>query len=264
MIIPSLHGTCNQQNRFVYAACDHKYFDEFGREFVRSVQQNTGLGVHMHVFNPTQPQIEFCNAAANVSMTYEHVPLELFRPAAARWVAEPVVEPAKSQYNRTVTAMGKGNDVNILERMQKTYYACTRFIRLAQLFGTTSALCADVDAVVRKPIPVLDTVHDFYIHRITGKKARFLAGGLYLNPTRATGQFLREYADQLESYISQDYLYWGLDQDLLDPIVPKYNCGQLPIGYIDWHMQDSSCIWTAKGTRKELAVFVNEKQKYSS
>jgi hypothetical protein len=264
MIIPSLHGTCTQKNFFVYAACDQKYFDEFGREFVRSVQQNTGLGVHMHVFNPSEPQIEFCNAASNVSMTYEHVPLDLFQSAADKWHCTPTAEPLTSQYNRTLTAIAKGRDASVLERMQKTYYACARFIRLAQLFGSTTALCVDVDAVVRKSIPDLDTAHDFYIHRITGKKARFLAGGLYLNPTVATGQFLREYADQLESYITRDYLYWGLDQDLLDPVVPKYNCGQLPISYIDWNMQDSSCIWTAKGTRKELAAFVNEKQKYSS
>jgi hypothetical protein len=197
-------------------------------------------------------------------MTYEDVPLDLFRPAAMKWASVPVSEPLKSQYERTLTAMGKGKDANILERMQKTYYACTRFIRLAQLFQSTPALCADVDAVVRKPIPNLGNTNDFYIHRITGRKARFLAGGLFLNPTDQTRQFLQQYADQLTSYMAQDYLYWGLDQDLLDPIVPQYNFGQLPISYIDWDMRDNSYIWTAKGTRKELATFVNEKKKYSS
>jgi hypothetical protein len=53
--------------------------------------------------------------------------------------------------------MGKGRDANVLERMQKTYYACARFIRLAQLFHSTTALCVDVDAVVRKSIPNLGT-----------------------------------------------------------------------------------------------------------
>jgi hypothetical protein len=197
-------------------------------------------------------------------MTYEDVPLDLFRPAASKWTTVPVIEPLKSQYDRTLNAMGKGRDANVLERMQKTYYACTRFIRLAQLFQSTPALCADVDAIVRKSIPMLETTCDFYIHRITGKKARFLAGGLFLNPTDQTRKFLQEYADQLTSYIQQDYVYWGLDQDLLDPIVPKYNFGQLPISYIDWDMRDSSYIWTAKGTRKELSTFVNEKKKYSS
>ena len=264
MIIPPLQGTCTQPTFFIYAACDQQYFNEFGHEFIHSIKQNTDLGVHMHVFNPTPQQIEFCNTTPRVSMTYEDVPLDLFRPAAMKWASVPVSEPLKSQYERTLTAMGKGKDANILERMQKTYYACTRFIRLAQLFQSTPALCADVDAVVRKPIPNLGNTNDFYIHRITGRKARFLAGGLFLNPTDQTRQFLQQYADQLTSYMAQDYLYWGLDQDLLDPIVPQYNFGQLPISYIDWDMRDNSYIWTAKGTRKELATFVNEKKKYSS
>jgi len=264
MIIPPLQGSCTQQTFFIYAACDQKYFNEFGYEFIHSIKQNTDLGVHMHVFNPTTEQIDFCNTISRVSMTYEDVPLDLFRPAALKWATVPVAEPLKSQYDRTLNAMGKGRDANVLERMQKTYYACARFVRLAHLFQSTPALCADVDAVVRKSIPMLETTRDFYIHRITGKKARFLAGGLFPNPTDQTRKFLQEYADQLTSYIEQDYVYWGLDQDLLDPIVPKYNFGQLPIGYIDWDMRDSSYIWTAKGTRKELATFINEKKKYSS
>ena len=263
MITPPLQGTCTQQKLFIYAACDRHYFDEFGREFVRSIKRNTDMGIHMHVFNPTEQQIEFCNSNDRVSITYEYVSAELFHPSAAKWTTVPVAEPLKSQYDRTLNAMGKGRDTSILERMQKTYYACARFIRLAELFQTTPALCVDVDAVVRKSIPELGTAHDFYIHRITGRKARFLAGGFYLNPTDSTWQFLKEYAGQLNSYISQDYIYWGLDQDLLDPIVPKYNHGQLPNSYIDWDMRDSSYIWTAKGTRKELVAFVNEKRKYS-
>jgi len=35
------------------------------------------------------------------------------------------------------------------------------------------------------------------------------------------------------------------------------------MAYIDWEMQDHSYIWTAKGTRKDLAIFVNEKRKYT-
>jgi len=264
MIIPDMQGTCTQQNFFIYAACDQKYFDEFGQEFIRSIQKNTNLGIHIHVFNPTEQQIDFCNTSSNVSMTYEHVPVDLFHSAASKWNTTPVAEPLASQYARTLTAMRKGRDSSILERMQKTYYACARFIRLHQLFKDTPALCVDVDAVVRKSIPTLNSSHDFYIHRITGKKARFLAGGLYLNPTTNTRSFLQEYSTQLDSYIKQDYIYWGLDQDLLDPIVPKYNFGQLPMEYIDWDMKDNSYIWTAKGTRKELESFVNEKKKYTS
>ena len=77
------------------------------------------------------------------------------------------------------------------------------------------------------------------------------------------GNFLTEYSNTLIDYIRSDHLYWSLDQDVLESIVPKYRWEQLPMSLIDWNMSDSSCIWTAKGTRKDLDAFVKEKKKYS-
>jgi hypothetical protein len=165
-------------------------------------------------------------------------------------------------YDRTVNATIKGHDSDLQERIKKTYYACARFVRLAELFHLCPVLALDIDAVVRKPLSALPINHDFYLHHIDGRKARYLAGGLWINPGDFSRNFLKEYRDQLVTYLTNDYIYWGLDQDLLDPIVPRYNHGQLPISYIDWHMSPDSYIWTAKGTRKDLVAFVNEQQKY--
>jgi hypothetical protein len=125
-------------------------------------------------------------------------------------------------------------------------------------------LAIDSDAIVRANIPSLPTIHDFYIHRITGRKARFLAGGIYLTGNEQGYNFLKEYAETLKSNIGCDTLHWGIDQDVLDYIVPKYNFGNLPLAYIDWEMLPNSYVWTAKGKRKELDIFVNEQKKYSS
>jgi hypothetical protein len=256
MIIPPLQGTCTQTRPFIYAACDSNYFTEFGREFVNSIQQNTQFGTHIHLFNPTAEQLDFCQQK-NVSITYESVPFDLFTG-----ISTDCLEP--KQLERTHTAMKKGNDQSVADRLRKTYYACVRFIRLQQVFsGSTTVFAADIDAIVRSNIPALSTDRDFYIHHITGAKARFLAGGLWLNPVAGSCNFLQEYSQQLRSSIEKDYIYWGLDQDVLDPIVPRYRFGNLPINYIDWNMNPSSYVWTAKGTRKELAVFVNEKKKYN-
>ena len=140
---------------------------------------------------------------------------------------------------------------------RSTYYACARFIRLADIFDGAVFAC-DIDAVVRKPIPKLKK-QDFYLHQIFGSKARFLAGGLYLN----NDVFLKQYTNDLWDNIEQDRLYWSIDQDLLDPCVPQYNYGQLPMELIDWEMRTDSVIWTAKGTRKDLAVFKQEQTKYA-
>ena len=260
--MPDLHGTFDLQDFFIYAACDQAYFAEFGPAFIGSVRANTTHNIHLHLFNPTPEQIDYCQRRG-VGVTWEHVHQSLFVPAAQRWNPPPEQEPARSQYDRTVNAMGKGGDASVLERMQKTYYACARFTRLSELVTDQTVLAIDIDAVVRRPLPTLDASSDFYIHHITGKRARYLAGGLWLNGTQACRDFLQEYAGQLHNYFADDYIYWGLDQDLLDPTVPRYRHAQLPGSLIDWNMQADSYIWTAKGTRKNLAVFVNEQQKYT-
>jgi hypothetical protein len=161
--------------------------------------------------------------------------------------------------------MKKGADVNVQQRLQRTYFACARFIRLAQLIKRTDAVFAmDIDAVVRCPLPDLENLKDFYIHHIDGKKARYLAGGLYFPRTNSGYEFLQQYANTLKQHIMQDDFYWGIDQDVLDAIVPRYRWGQLPENYIDWEMRDGSYVWTAKGTRKNLAVFINEQKKYTA
>jgi hypothetical protein len=261
MNLPNQQGTCNYQDFFIYSACDPTYFDQFAPAFINSVRRNANANIHLHLFNPRTDQIQYCQQA-QVSTTWEHVPDSLFDLAAQRWNNIPTSGSAKLHYDRTVNAMIKGGDVTLQERIKKTYYACARFVRLAELFQAGPVLALDVDAVVRKPWTTLSTHHDFYLHHIAGRKARYLAGGLWINPNDFSRNFLKEYANQLATYLTNDYIYWGLDQDLLDLIVPRYNHGQLPISYIDWNMNPDSYIWTAKGTRKDLVVFVNEQQKY--
>ena len=255
MKLPPIAGSCNQTEFFIYAACDVEYFDSFGREFIASIKQNTVAGIHIHLFNPRQDQVKYC-LDHDTTVTWESVPLALFESATT-------TQLEATQLDRTVTAMSKGGDKHLVERLQKTYYACARFIRLQELFtDTVPVLELDIDAIVRRPVDQLAADCDLYIHHIAGKKARYLAGGLWLNPkTRAT-KFLIDYARQLRFYLESDYIYWGLDQDLLDPIVPHFAHQQLPTSYIDWNMNPDSTVWTAKGTRKNLEKFVNEKQKY--
>lgn len=264
MQMPQLHGTCDQSGFFIYTACDTDYFDQFGRGIVRSIQQNSDAGIHLHLYNPRPDQLEFCRAQPRVSVTYELVSADQFGVFAQRWAVEPRAEPQASQYRRTLNAMSKGNDVDIRHRMQKTYYACARFIRLAKILQVgTQVLAIDSDAIVKNRIPHLPADQDLYIHYIAKKDPRFLAGGIYLTGRAQSTQFIQQYASALLETIDLDCLYWGIDQDLLNKIVPRYQHGQLPMEYIDWSMNPASYIWTAKGKRKDLAVFVNELKKYN-
>lgn len=257
MQIPELQGTVVPRDFVVYAACDTAYFDQFAQTFCRSVQQTGGHAVHLHIFNPHADQLDCCKDLG-ILHTWEYVGQHLFAPATA-WL----LNAGGEQLRRSQVAMTKSDDIVLDQRVAKTYYACARFIRLAELkrqYGTVFA--CDIDAVMRRPVPQLDSQYDFYIHQIFGNKARFLAGGLYLNP--GSEDFLQAYAAVLRQHIEQDRLYWSLDQDVLDPLVPRYNYGQLPDAMIDWNMRPDSVIWTAKGARKNNPAFVNEQQKYAA
>jgi len=262
MIMPPLEGKLSCNGFCIYAACDEKYFDSFGIPLINSIKKNYAGGVHIHLFNPRSDQINFCQTN-NVSFTYEYVDRHLFEAAADKWKTAPLDEVEKSKYDRILGAMEKSDDVDIVDRMQKTYYACARFIRLTQL-RPSNVFAIDSDAVVRKSFPHINGNFDFYMHSITGKKARTLAGGLYIPDTIKGPVFLKEYSDVLKSYIDQDYLYWGIDQDVLPYILKKYSVGQLPIAYIDWEMRPNSFVWTAKGKRKDLKIFTDEQKKYAS
>lgn len=262
MNLPPTLGSCNQSDVFFYTACDQQYFDEFAKPLINSVLYNTSFGLHLHVYNPRNDLLDWCLDRPRVSVTWEYVDSAAFEPAAQRWSREPNTAFEQQCYNRIMKSMEKGNDQSLLERMQKTYYACARFIRLNEIFSNQAVLAIDIDAVVRSaPAPLTDA--DFYIYFVSGRDPRYLAGGIWLNPVAGTKQFLSQYADQLIQHIDQDHLYWSLDQDLLLPLVPQFNTKQLPTQYIDWNMGTDSCIWTAKGTKKSHAMFVNEKSKYN-
>jgi hypothetical protein len=262
MILPTMYGGRAPCDFFIYSACDRDYFDQFARELINSIRINSPDHLHLHIFNPRQDQLEYCAAQPRVSVSYEYVAADLFNAAAAQW-DRPVTDPvSQSQLQRTHSAMKKGHDINLHHRMQKTYYACARFVRLAELAGTASFMSMDVDALVRSAIPRLSCDHDFYLHKITGTKARILAGGMYVNAQGRSSEFLNHYAQQLQQNLAADKIYWGLDQDILDQIVPGYVSSNLPISMIDWDMRADSVIWTAKGTRKDLPQFMAEKKRY--
>jgi hypothetical protein len=265
MILPNVIGNINQSNFFIFTACDGKYFEDFGRILINSVLKNTNLGVHVHIFNPSNENVDFCKSVDRLSLSYEHIDRSMFVEAAKKWQKIPTTEPDATRHKRILTAMSKSQDVDFVDRMQKTYYACARFIRLENLTTRGQSFFAmDVDAVVRKNISPLPQGKDCYLHKITGKKARVLAGGLYTDGNVQGRQFLKEYSTELTKNINNDYLYWSMDQDVLDVVVPKYNTGDLPISLIDWEMRPDSLVWTAKGLRKDLPLFISEQQKYKS
>jgi hypothetical protein len=148
----------------------------------------------------------------------------------------------------------------ITNLVTQTYYACARFVRLAEILADGSTcLAIDVDGIVRRNFSMyINDQHDVFLYQ--KKCGGHLAGALLLPET--CYQFITEFAHNISKNIHSDNIYWFMDQVVLDDVVSRHNVGLLPMSYIDWEMSLPSAIWSAKGQRKELEIFTNEQKKY--
>lgn len=266
MKLPPLQGTLNQSNFFIYAAADAKYFDDYGIALINSVIKNTPHGVHMHVYNPRPDQIERCLSTPRVSITWETFEPSQFDSAVKFWTRPDLAEPYLSRRNKMLGIKVVEKNLTLQENvsiwLKKTYYACVRFIRLAELVQQPMPFLAiDVDGVVRAPFQYeFDDNKDFYLH--LKEKGGHLAGVLLGTKCPKSVEFIQQLGNNIHQEFERDNIYWFLDQHCLDNLVDQYNKGYLPLSYIDWYMKPESAIWSAKGKRKYLEVFLQELKKY--
>ena len=261
MKLPPLLGNLDQNCFFIYAAADTVYFDLHARPLINSIIANTpDYGVHIHIYNPRPDQIDFCRGHRNVTCTYEHLNEADFQHAADYWLSRTgLTNDRQQQMYKKGQKLGRDE---LLKLIRQTYYACARFVRLAELLRPGQrCLSIDVDGLVRGTFIEQLGIEDFYLYE-KPKDSTHLAGAILFNGTAGAHEFLQEYANQLRISIGEDDLYWFLDQVVLDQLVTKYHKGLLPMSYIDWAMRDDSSIWSAKGKRKELEIFKQEQRKY--
>jgi hypothetical protein len=274
MNIPAIHGGVDQSRFFIYAAADSVYFDLYGIPLINSVLRNTDFGIHLHLFDPTPAQIEFCQNRDRVSVSYEYLSHDQFDSAFALWHREDLPDPWRSRKTKMLGLKQFSRNDDLRLWLRKTYYACMRFVRLDELITTpVRFLEIDIDGVVRSKFQITfedDGGCDFYLYekekrdKITGQihKTGHLAGAILYTDKPQARQFITDMSTRLHHEISADNIYWFLDQNVLDELVPRYRRGLLPMNYIDWRMQPHSAIWTAKGKRKDLEVFKQEIAKY--
>jgi len=261
MNLPPIQGTINQSGFFVYAAADSVYFDTHAKPLINSVLQNSpGTGVHVHVYDPGQDQLEFCQQRPGVSMTWETINPVEFEQAAMAWQNR---GDFANDRQRQMWKKGQtGGHAELLGLVRQTYFACMRFARLAEiLVPGQRCLEIDVDGLVRAPFDSDLGQCDFYLYQ-KPKDGTHLAGAILFNGRPGTHSFLQQYGQAMRENIEQNDIYWFLDQVVLDQLVPQYNKGLLPMSYVDWAMRPESAIWSAKGKRKELEIFKQEQRKY--
>ncbi len=274
MLIPDMQGNFRQTGFFIYAAADSRYFDLYGRALVNSVMRNTDYGVHLHLYDPRSDQIAWLDQA-RVSVTWENIQPDQFDRTVQFWSHWDLPEPAASRKIKMLNLKSATKDNRDLALwIRKTYYACMRFVRLAEFLDHPQRfLEIDIDGIVRKSFDFIfsdDPDVDVYVYEKTKvdkvtreiKKTGHLAGSILFTPKPQALDFLREFAARLKSEIEADNTYWFLDQNCLDQVILGYRKGLLPMSMIDWKMDINSAVWTAKGRRKELEIFQQELARY--
>ena len=273
MHLPTLQGNISQPGFFIYGAADSVYFDVYGRALVNSVLQNTAHGIHIHIFDPTTEQLTWCHARDRVSVSWETIDPKQFDSTIELWSRPNLPEPQAGRRSKML-GMKQATPADLANWIRRTYYACMRFVRLAELMIEPRHLLEiDIDGLVRHDFVTEfpdDAVTDVYLYeknkkdKTTGelRKTGHLAGSILITAKPQALSFVRDLGAAIRREIESDNVYWFLDQNCLDSIVMNYRKGVLPIGYVDWHMDAGSAIWTAKGRRKELAVFQQELARY--
>jgi hypothetical protein len=263
MIINSLQGQYPDADKIIYAAADRVYFDQYARPLIVSANRNTPhYHVHIHVYDPSEDQLKWAQLQPNLTVSWEEVNHVFLRKTASNWPKR------KNLSNNRQSEMQKKSKSllphDFLKLVSNTYYACARFVRLNQILKPTmTCLSIDVDGLIRKNFSMEFDIKDIYLYE-KPKDHSHLAGALLFQPHTGSQNFLNEYADRLLEAIENRDLYWFLDQVVLDDVVTRYHKGLLPMSYIDWSMKPDSAIWSAKGKRKELSMFVEELKKYQS
>jgi hypothetical protein len=222
---------------FIFTSCDSGYLD-YALSLVRSAEAfSPGCAFLLHLVNPADEDIER------------------------------VRETARGLSATTLALSAERVDLSALDGEQRrTYFACARFLRLAELLPLLDApvLCLDADSLVVGPID-----HHFtdkpnaeicLVRRDQGEPiAPQLAvgnGTIWLKPTTGVLALLGAVARDIAHAFADGSAAWYLDQLVMGRhVAAARGLGVFNIKrkYADWDFREDSIIWAGKGARKHSA-----------
>lgn len=218
------------------SACDTGYLD-YALRLVRSADVfSPGAFVALHVVNPTT---EARLRLAELKTSLHHTQL---------WVSYEFVDLSGLNPER-----------------RRAYYACARFLRLAELMQkwSTDFLVLDSDALVVNPLkgPFSQDggAKISLLRRDLGgepvpEHLAVAAGTVWLSNVQVAQKFASRLASELQAALETEGAGWFIDQRILGRLVREQSSlvqvGNIDKRYVDWTFADESVIWQAKGDRK--------------
>jgi hypothetical protein len=264
MKIPALQGSPPKENRIVYTSADDVYFNLYAKPLINSVKQHLEFPIFVHLYNPSDDTREWCEKNS-VNYSYELFDESILIETYNRWKVDQLSEDDQRKKSHMV------KDPTDLDRLKneikRTYFACTRFIRLAELLSKpTYVIMLDTDSIVRKNFVLPNDAVDIHIFEKKHKKhvpyTQHLASTIFYTGTDNSFKLINDHAELIRQEYERDALYWFLDQDTLDVAIQSCRKRPLDKSLVDFEMNQNSPIWCAKGPRKFQPVYLNEIKKY--
>lgn len=239
---------CPNPNGIIFFACDTQFMERFGYSLLFSCYEHArACGVHIHLYEPSVAVLRKMTALGvqfpdmRVSYTYEE-------------------------------AIDRGSLPELW-----VYYTAFRFIVAKKILEESKSvlLCLDADGLVQRSLsPVLTKArfHDIGLYFRLQKRdirKKIAAFCVTFNYTRHGLAFLEFFAGLLSQF-HQHYpairpeLHFHFDQSCLyfSYLVNKFTKGlsfyRIGKEVVDYQAATPSCIWTAKGKRKEDELFLQE------
>jgi hypothetical protein len=261
--LPPLLGEFPQTDVCFYVAADETYFNQHAKPLIHSIRQYFSYPIHFHLYNPSDTSKKWCEVN-DISYSYEVVGVKIVDPAFKIYRNMPT--DAELQRRRSKMIKPGENVEKIRNELMKTYYACTRFVRLSELLvNPTYVIMLDTDSLVRNKFYLLSKDCDIHIyeknHRSHVNYTQHLASTIFYTGTEDSLCLIQDHARLILEEYNKDTLYWFLDQETLDVAIQKYSKQPLALSFVDFEMKDTSNIWCAKGPRKNLPIWLEEVKK---
>jgi hypothetical protein len=262
--LPPFEGIFPNVDICFYIAADENYFNQHAKPLIHSIRRYFSYPIHFHLYNPSAESKNWCENH-NISYSHEMVNIEIVSPAFDIYRNLPNNEELRRRRSKMIKS---GENVErIRNELIKTYYACTRFIRLSELLTKpTYVIMLDTDSLVKNHFDLLSKEYDIHIyeknHKSHVKYTQHLASTIFYTGTKGSFDLIQDHASLIRKEYDKDTLYWFLDQETLDMAIQKYSKSPLPLSFVDFDMKDASNIWCAKGPRKNLPIWLKEVKNY--
>lgn len=230
----------------IFSCSDSHYFKVFGIQLIYSFDKlDCFTCLHIHVINPDHEALyklqQYLLKFKKLTASYEYVNIkslmELSKNAQSNWLKNiPLnilemlaVEQVRGKniHRKLIKiALKLGISPNFLISKKwlhsdslRVYYACRRFSFIKDFFNIIDRLIViDIDSIFKNDsfvtkLKINDRVSAL---RRVGSWSTYLAGFIYYPNNKVSSMFIDQYSQKLNEFFENGWIFWGLDQYLLD------------------------------------------------